>query len=150
MKVKKIVCVFLFICIMCCSCEEEIQMTKKQREYAQKIYSFFISNSKTTSIGFDSEIYLNTIFLINENDNYYLSGFYSTEKNYKENRSEKYTRSGPGVYISYLFKNGEILKSDEDYAVDKIGTDVRGIATWYSDYTKDEQINVLYDIVSNF
>lgn len=86
-------------------------MSEKQKEYAKKIYSFFIDNSTTTSVGFDTEIYLNTIFLIKENDNYYLSGFYSTERNYKENKSEKYTRSGPGVYRSFVFENGNISKS---------------------------------------
>ena len=125
-------------------------MSEKQKEYADKIYSFFINNSTTTSIGFDTEIYLNTIFLISENDNYYLSGFYSTEKNYKENDSEQVSRSGPGVYKSFLFESGNISKSEEDYAIDKLYTDVRGVARWYADYTKDEQINELYDIVSNF
>ena len=109
-----------------------------------------MNNLTTTSIGFDDELYLYTIFLINENDNYYLSSFYSTNKRYKDDKSQQVTRSGPGFYLSYLFENGNISKSNEDYDIDKLYTDVKGIAPWYADYTKEEQINELYQIVSNF
>lgn len=149
MILKRLIC-FITLCmifVLICGCTQEaIQLTDYQEKVAENIYQK-ISNNQTQNKE-DTLYFAHTVFLLYEENVYYISVFYSPTKNYLNVDHQQVEESGQGYYESYkIRKNGKLKRTKNNHSPDKISGNVHGMAAWYADSIEKEEMEELFELV---